>query len=164
MIRKLFLLASVLILFVYAGWNFYAQALALDPLSEVAVARPAPGGAEVLAVAEYRPAWIKTIIEKNLFSPARTYTEPKEASSALRQPEKRPDFVLKGVVLDAFGEYVAYLEIDKAKPLAVRKGDKIENTEIVDVSARQAVLKWNGEIIDLSMEKIKTIDNSKAVK
>ncbi|MDA8432196.1 MAG: hypothetical protein M0Z60_04430 [Nitrospiraceae bacterium] len=164
MIRKIFLLTAVFFLFVYACWNFYTKAAALDPLSEVTVSPQAPKAAQARTGAEYRPAWSRDIIEKNLFSPSRTYAPPKPAAAAALPPEKRPEFALKGIVLDAFGDYVAYVSIDKAKPVAVRKGDKIEKTEIVDVSARQAVLKWNGEVIDLSMERIKTIDNAKAAK
>ena len=164
MIRKIAMLAAVLFLFLYAVWNFYTQALLLDPLSEVAVERPRQVGHEAGAGVVYRPAWSKGIAEKNLFSAGRTYREQKPVSSVPQVPEKRPEFVLKGIVLDSYGDYVAYLEIDKSKPVAVRKGDKIEKTEIVGVSARQAVLKWNGEIIDLSLERIKTIDNSKVAK
>lgn len=163
MIRKIFLVATVFFFFLYACWNFYTRALALDPFSEFAVRQPESKGAQALSETSYRPAWSRAIIEKNLFSPARTYAEPKAVAAAL-PPEKKPQFALRGVVVDAFGDYVAYLEIDKAKPVAVRKGDKIEKTEIIDVSARRAVLKWNGEMIDLSMEKIKTIDSSKAAK
>jgi hypothetical protein len=164
MIRKIGMLAAVFFLFLYAVWNFYSQALVLDPLSEVAVERPRQESHEAGAGAAYRPEWSKGITEKNLFSPARSYREQKPVASAPPVPEKRPEFVLKGIVLDSYGDYVAYLEIDKSKPLAVRKGDKIEKTEIVGVSARQAVLKWNGEIIDLSLERIRTIDNSKVAK
>jgi len=164
MIRKIAMLAAVLFLFLYAVWNFYTRALLLDPLSEVAVERSRQVGHETGAGVVYRPAWSKGIAEKNLFSAGRTYREQKPVSSGPQVPEKRPEFVLKGIVLDSYGDYVAYLEIDKSKPIAVRKGDKIEKAEIVSVSARQAVLKWNGENIDLSLERIKTIDNSKVAK
>ncbi len=164
MIRKIVLLAVVFVLFLFAVWNFYSKALVFNPLSGLGAGQAGQQDREKAVAASYRPAWSKEIVEKNLFSPGRTYREPKPVSHAALVPEKRPEFVLRGIVLDAFGEYVAYLEIDKSKAVAVRKGDKIEKTEIVDVSARQAVLKWNDEIIDLSLERIKTIDNSKVAK
>ncbi len=164
MIRKIVVLFAVFFLFLYAVWNYYTQALLPDPLARTRADRPRrqvhlPG-----AVTRYRPAWGKVISENNLVSPERTYRVRKAVAAVAAVPEKKPEFVLRGIVLDSYGDYVAYLEIDKSKPVAVRKGDKIENTEILDVSARQAVLKWNGENIDLSLERIKTIDSPKVGK
>jgi hypothetical protein len=39
----------------------------------------------------------------------------------------------------------------------MRKGDKIEDVELVDISDRKIVLQWNTEKINLTMDKIKTI-------
>ncbi len=164
MIRKIAMLSAVFFLFLYAVWNFYTQAFLPDPLARIQAEGVRQQGREPGTGKEYRPAWGNGISENNLFSPERTYRERKPVAAVPAVPEKRPEFVLKGIVVDSYGEYVAYLEIDKSKPLAVRKGDKIEKTEIVDVSARQAVLKWNGEEIDLSLERIRTIDNSKVGK
>lgn len=165
MIRKMVVLAALIFLFIYAAWNFYTNALAYRPLTEEAAKRSTLKEDRTKVEVAYEPAWSKVIMEKNLFNPGRTYREPKPVPAGPPPvPEKRPEFVLKGIILDSFGEYVAYLEVDKSKPVALRKGDKIEKTEIVDVSGRQAVLKWNGEIINLSLEKIKTIDNTKGSK
>jgi hypothetical protein len=110
-------------------------------------------------VSAYKSAWSSEIVEKNLFNPGRTYTQPKPVVISVPvEPPKRPELTLKGIVSDAFGEFVSYIEIDNAKAVSMRKGDKLEGIEVVDISSRKVVLQWNGEIINLSIEKVKTID------
>ena len=64
---------------------------------------------------------------------------------------------LKGIILDQFGEYIAYIEKDKAKAVAARKGDRFDDVEVVDVQQKSVELKWNEENILLSLDRIKTI-------
>lgn len=162
MTRKIIILCAVFFLFLYTVWNFYFEALRHDPISAISVKTPRAIGAEAIALG-YRPAWSREIMENNLFSPGRTYSEPKPVviiePPVYVEPPKRPELALKGIVLDTFGEYVGYIEIDKAKATPMRKGDKLEAIEVVDISSRKVVLQWNGEKIDLSIEKIKTIDD-----
>jgi len=162
MIRKIFMLAVVFSLFVYTGWNFYAKALRYDPLAEVTVRKMKQRENETFVFAKYRPAWSRDIHEKNLFTPTRGYQEPRPfvpPPPPPPPPPRKPEMVLKGIVLDSFGDYVAYIEIDKAKATPMRKGDKAEDIEVVDISGRHVVLKWNNETIDLNIDKIKTITN-----
>ena len=46
----------------------------------------------------------------------------------------------------------------------MRKGDKLEDIEVVDISERKVVLQWMGAKITMSMEKIKTIGSPGAVR
>ncbi|MFZ2198493.1 MAG: hypothetical protein WAV13_12210, partial [Thermodesulfovibrionales bacterium] len=55
-------------------------------------------------------------------------------------------------------------EIDKAMAAPVRKGDKIGDIEVIDISERKVVLKWMGQDINLSIEHIKTVDSPAAVR
>ena len=159
MIRKLFMLGAVLALFLYTVWNFYAEALSYDPLSAVSVKQPKVKGPEQV-VSAYRPAWSREIQDKNLFSPARTYNVPKPVpvSVFVPPPPRRPELALRGIVLNTFGEYVGFIEIDKAKAAPMRKGDKIADIEVIDISDRKVVLQWNNEKINLSIDKIKTLN------
>ncbi len=163
MIRRTVMLVLITALFAYTCWNFYMKAVAYDPL-----AGDSAGGRTVRAqdkpLQQYQQAWSAAIYEKNVFSPNRTYREPKSASGAGAEKPKQPDFALTGIIQDRFGEYVAFVVIDKAKPVAMHKGDKTGDIELVDVSKRRAVLKWYDELIDLSMERIKTIDAAKGAK
>ncbi|MBA4372809.1 MAG: hypothetical protein C0402_08075 [Thermodesulfovibrio sp.] len=159
------------LLLLFAVWHFYARGLQHDPYAEytaVKVKQKAGGSAaQAAAPVAFQPGWSADIHEKNLFSPSRTYREPKPVVAAPLvpvEPPKRPEVVLKGVILDSFGEYVAYIEVDKAKSVPMRKGDKTDNIELIDISGRKAVLKWNSEIMNLSLDKIKTIENPKAVR
>ncbi len=163
MIRKLLILGAALFLFLYTVWNFYSEALRYDPISAISVKQPKVKESEAI-VSGYSPAWSVKIVENNLFSPSRTYSEPKPVPVSVPAPPPppppiRPELALKGIVSDTFGEYVGYIEINKAKAAPMRKGDKIEDIEVVDISSRKVVLQWNGEKIEMSMEKIKTIDD-----
>lgn len=164
MIRKLIILGAAFLLLLYTLWNFYSEALSYNPMSAISVKQPKTKGTEEI-VSTYSAAWSGEIHEKNLFSPNRTYIVPKPVSIVpVAPPPKRPELALKGIVSDTFGEYVSYIEIDRAKAVPMRKGDKLEDIEVVDISSRKVVLKWNGETINLSNEKIKTIDRPRTTK
>ena len=77
-------------------------------------------------------------------------------------PSERPHLVLKGIVSDIFGEYICYIEIDGAKAVPMRKGDKLDDIKVIDISSRNVVLKWNGETINLSNGTVKTIDEPRS--
>lgn len=159
MIRRQAILAVIACLVLVAAWKFYVNAIAYDPLDEGAVKQAKIKEAS-MAKSAYAPAWDKDLHEKNLFSPTRTYMEPKPVPvTAPVPPPKRPDLVLKGIVLDTFGDYVAYVEINQAKAVPLRKGDKVEDIEVSDISEKKVMLKWNDETITMSIEKIKTISN-----
>ena len=102
------------------------------------------------------------IYEKNLFNTLRTYLEPKPVRAAAPPPPpppKKPDLALKGIVLDTFGDYVGYVEINQAKSTQVRKGDKVEDIEVSDITEKAVVLKWMNETITLTIEKVKTLSS-----
>lgn len=164
MIKKIFLIVVASVLFIYSAWNFYTGAIRYNPLSEAVVMKSKAKGAENLVSFKSAPSWTKDIHEKNLFSPNRSYIEPKPVVvlPPPPPPPRKPDMALKGIVQDLFGDYVAYLEIDKATAAPMRKGDKAQDIEAVDVSDRKVVLKWNNEIIELSIDNIQTISNPRS--
>ncbi len=164
MIRKVFMMVIVVSLFVYISWDFYFRALSYNPLSAMKAKEFEPKDSGTALLSEFTPSWSKDIYEKNLFSPYRSYIEPKPVSSVPVEPPKRPELVLKGIVLDSFGDLVAYIEINKAKAAPMRKGDKIEDIEVIDISERKVMLKWNAENINLNIEKVRTIDKPRTAK
>lgn len=166
MIRKLSLLILVFFMFAYTAWNFYQEAFLYEPLGGMTVKKVQQAGSETAGPLEYKKTWSDKIHEKNLFSPTRTFKEPKPFVPPPPPPEppKRPELLLKGIIQDSSGEYVAYIEIDKVKARPMRKGDMEQDIELVEISDRKAVLQWNNEKISLTLEKIKTIDNPRATK
>ena len=158
MIRKLAILILVAGMAVFSAWRFYVNAIVYNPLDDGDVKR-AKIKESPLAKAVYAPAWGKEIQEKNLFSPARTFAEPKPVPvmAAPVEPPKRPELVLKGIVLDTFGDHVAYIAINQAKAAPLRKGDKIEEIEVTDITDKKVVLQWYSETITMSIEKVKTL-------
>lgn len=159
MIRKIIMLIIAAALFLFVSWQFIAGAVLYNPLSDVLVKKAKIRESEPIK-ATYAAAWDKIIFEKNLFNTLRTYMEPKPVRAAVPPPPppKKPDLVLKGIILDTFGDYVAYVEINQAKS-TLRKGDKIEDIEVSDISEKAVVLKWMSETITLTIEKVKTLSS-----
>jgi hypothetical protein len=161
MTRKSGMLAVVLFLFLYTAWDFYAGAVRYDPLADVSTVKRRMQAVEI-SVPKYSPAWGKAILEKNLFSSSRGYVEPKPVAPPPPPPPPppvKPNMDLEGIVLDPEGEYVAFISFDKAGAVAMRKGDSISDVELVDINEMSVVVKWNGENITLSLNRIKTITN-----
>jgi hypothetical protein len=166
MIRKIVMLIIVVSLFLYMSWKFTVNAVLYSPLSDNLVKKAKIRESEP-AKGTYTAAWDKIIYEKNLFSTLRTYMEPKPVRVAPPPPPppKRPDLTLKGIILDTFGDYVAYIEINQAKSTQLRKGDKVEDIEVSDITEKAVVLKWLNETITLTIEKVKTLSGKpRAVK
>lgn len=158
MIRKIVLLVVAAILFLAAGWKFTVSAVLYNPLSETLVKKAKIRESEP-AKAAYAAAWDSVIHDKNLFNILRTYKEPVPVRAAAPPPPppKKPDLALKGIILDTFGDYVAYVEINQGKSTQLRKGDKIEDIEVSDITEKAVMLKWMDETITLTIEKVKTL-------
>jgi hypothetical protein len=159
--RKAGMLAVVVFLFLFTAWDFYTGALRYDPLANVSLRKPRMQSMEISAP-KYQLSWDKVIYEKNLFSPARGYVEPKPFVPPLSPPPPppvKPQMDLTGIVLDPYGDYIAYISIDRAKAVPMRKGDRIGDVEVVDINEMSVVVQWNRENITLSLNRIKTITN-----
>lgn len=152
-----FLCLAVLVLSV----DMYKEAIIYNPLESVEISgrEAANNGKKALQV--FEAAWGREIVDNNLFSSTRSPVQPKpqQLQGKAAEPPKRPDMNLKGIILDQFGEYVAYIEKDKAKAVAARKGDRLDDVDVLDVQQKSVELRWNEENILLSLERIKTIKN-----
>ena len=167
MIRKAFIMTLLSVVFIYLAWNFYLTAIVYDPLGSVSPAQIKDNGFDPTASLTHSNAWTKEIYEKNLFSPSRSYSEPRPVAltnTPFIPPPMRPNLVLKGIVSDTFGDFIGLIEINQSKAIPMRKGDKIEDVELTDITSRQVVLKWSGEKIVLNLDKIKTINNPRVTK
>ena len=167
MIRRIVILAAMVLLCTATLWSFVRDGILYRPASVAGPGDAKARAAEAAAQDGKRAGWSDVIHEKNLFSPERTWKEPKPVVAALAPPPPpppppKPDVQLKGIVLDDFGEHVAYVAVNNARATPVRKGDTIEGLAVLNVSEREVVLKWLGETIPLRMDKIKTIQNPKA--
>lgn len=150
-----FLCLAVLVLSV----DMYKEAIIYNPLKSIEISgrEAANNGKKALPV--FEAAWGREIVDDNLFSSTRSPVQPKPQpqDKAAEQPPKRPDMNLKGIILNQFGEYIAYIEKDKVKAVPVRKGDRFDDVEVVDIQQKSVELRWNEENILLSLDRIKTI-------
>lgn len=161
MIRRWVILGFLCLVVLVLLKNLYKEVIMYSPLQGIETkSREAINNIrQVLSVSE--AGWGKEIIDNNLFSPTRSPVQfsPQAAWLQMKpiEPHKKPEMYLKGIVLNQFGEYIAYIEKDRAKAVPVRKGDRLDDVEVVDVKDKGIELRWNEEIISLSLYKIKTI-------
>jgi hypothetical protein len=160
MIRKIIMLSVIAALFVYVLVYFSVNAILYNPLSDSTTREFKPRRDEAVLIPPYTPAWKSIIYEKNLFSPSRSYKRSVPVTEVPAEPPPaRPAVVLKGIIIDPFGDHIAYITIDQLKAVPMRRGDKIEGIELLDISDRKVMLQWNTEKINLTMDKIKKIQN-----
>ncbi len=167
MIRRWFILGILAVVMVSLLWNFYREAVvyhAMDAVEKTEkISKVSPEG-----IPSYKPSWNKGIVNKNLFSKLRGYTHPPSAKPTESELPPvvlvPPELNLNGIILDQYGEYIAFIQKDGGSPKRVRKGDTFDGILVVDISVREVKLLWNDEELNLSMKKIKTIPNKTAPK
>jgi hypothetical protein len=163
MIRRWFILILLSVVVLVLMIDFYNIVKDYNPLLEIEINSNKIGtiyGKDGLPV--FKAGWTKEILDNNLFSPTRNPVLPKpQVQLKPADMPKRPELSLKGIVLDSFEEYVAYIEKDRAKAIPVRKGDRLDDVEVMDIKQRSVELRWNEEIISLSLDKIKTIKKTR---
>lgn len=111
--------------------------------------------------------WGEEIVRGNLFDPYRAEppkipegTAPagvSEPPPPIPEEKPAPQIELNGIILNQYGEHIAYLKINNAPPMAVRKGDRVEGIRVLDVTERVVELSWENNPISLTIEKIKNV-------
>jgi len=99
------------------------------------------------------------IVEKNIFHPRRTYSDAAletEAPALAELPPVMPETVLKGIVRRPGGEYVAYISINGARPVALHEGDMVDDLQVVSITRTDVKMRWRDRDMDLTMRRIKT--------
>jgi|Deesub1362A_J573_1020465.scaffolds.fasta_scaffold00077_84 hypothetical protein len=141
-------------------WNFYQEVIVYNPIADIEKTERVLEN-RIGTVAAFKPAWGKEIIEKNLFSPLRGHEPPAEPVEPVEAveipPPKRPELKLDGIILNQFGEYIAYIKKNHEKTVPLRKGDKFGDILVVDIKEREVELLWNGEKIILEMKTTRTL-------
>lgn len=108
--------------------------------------------------------WVKDILSHNIFSPARSYEVdpgPVAKVEIVQAPLKQPELILKGVILNQYNVYIAYIEKDGQKAIGVRSGDKIGNIEVMNISNQSVILRWNAETITLTLKRVESLNKKK---
>jgi hypothetical protein len=147
-------------------WNFYREVVVYHAMDAVKKTEK-PAKEATQPPEPYKPIWDKKIVSKNLFSKLRGYTPPPPPPTEFAEPELPPiplvppELNLSGIILDQYGEYIAFIQKDGGSPKRVRKGDTFDGILVVDISVREVKLLWNDEELNLSMKKIKTVPKTK---
>ncbi len=163
MIRRWFILGILIALMVALLWNFYTEVVVYDPMDSVmkTVGRPK---AKDKTKAAYSPGWGEEIVARNLFSPYRGYSPPppppgpsEDAAGPPAPPEPPPKLLLSGIILDQYGEHVAFVKLGDGPPRKMRVGDEFDGLSVVGIDDRSVTLMWNEEEITLSMKNTRTL-------
>lgn len=161
MIRRWFILGILSFVMVSLLWNFYREVVVYNPIEDIEKTELIRKD-KIRTRTAFRHAWGKEIVEKNPFSRLRkhsvtTLQEPvvgTEEPQPVKEP-KRLVLKLSGIILNQFGEYVAYIQKGREAARPLRKGDVFDGILVVDIQQRAVELLWNGQEIRLSMEKMK---------
>ena len=160
MILRGIIIAIVSLIFLMSSIKFYKNVIKYKPVKiEYKSSEKKQRGETDLRVKEV--AWDKDITDKNIFSPERSFSLRSEAKAEKEEPlatSVAPELTLKGIVLNQYNEYVAYIKKDNEKTMAVREGEQIDNIKVLKVRERGVVLEWKGQKMRLSLRSAKTAD------
>ncbi len=67
-------------------------------------------------------------------------------------PERPPQMVLKGIILEPDGDYRAYIEIDGKRVISLRRGEGIDDITATDIRERSVEIRWKEETLKLSID------------
>jgi hypothetical protein len=155
MIRRWFIVGTLLLVMMSLLWNFYREVVAYNPLADLRE----EGGSNVeeqMEPAPYESTWSEQIVSKNLFSKLRGRTPPPPRRAVVKEPPapppEPPDLKLTGVVLNQLGEYIAYIKATGGPLGTVKEGDMFAGALVVDIEERAVTLLWNEQVINLSLE------------
>jgi len=164
MTRQKAIIWSLIGLLTLLLWDFGNRALFYHPLAVSGEStRPATPEKE-----EGKPGlkttWGVEIEQKNLFSESRAVrispadaafgfnTAPMQDAAANGPPvEVRPNIILSGIIINQFGEYVAYLKFDGQEPVGIRKGETVEGVKVISLDERSVSLDWKGSGFELTL-------------
>ena len=164
MIRRWFILGGLAAVLLGLMWSFYTEVVVYHPVQYVFKRTVKPAKAEQKAPGRFQPAWDARIAGKDLFSEMRGTVPP--APPVVKKPEAPtvdttpPQLALSGIILNQFGEYIAYISKDGGPTKRVRKDDVFDGVLVLDIKPRRVTLMWNDEEIVLSMRQMKSKGNN----
>lgn len=166
MIRQWFILGVLSLLTAALFWDFVNKAVLYDPLAEIESIERAVDE-KAVSKAAFKAAWGKEILEMNLFSPERSAKSvpreaglPKTVEPVLEKKTAEapiPILSLSGIIENQFGELVAYIQKNKEEAVPLRKGDSLDDFEVVEITDRSIQLLFRGEEINLTLSQIETL-------
>ncbi len=104
--------------------------------------------------------WDMEILEKNIFSPDRSFSPVQESETSEETEDSpiRPNLKLIGVVLNQYNEYIAYIKREGEKPVGLRVGERIDDSEIIEINDRTVKIRWKDEEFVLTLKNMKNTE------
>jgi hypothetical protein len=170
MIRQWFILSVLFLVTAGLLWNFVTEVLLYSPLEKIQATEKDPQE-KAITEADFKAAWGPEIHSANLFS-LRRGVPPKRPKVRVTKPPKpvtppppkavkptprRPVLKLNGIIVNQFGEYVAYIVRNSQAAVPLREGDVLDDIQVISINERAVKLMWLEEEIELSLSKIETL-------
>lgn len=166
MIRQWFILGVLSLLAAGLFWDFLNKAALYSPLAEMESTEKSVDE-KAVSEAAFKSAWGKEILENNLFSHQRIAGGvPKDIkpvnqidpiTERITKPGRIPILTLSGIIENQYGELVAYIQKDKDDAVPLRKGDRLDEFKVVEITDRSVQLLFRGEDIILKLTQIETL-------
>lgn len=153
------ILTGLILLFCASLWYCIQAFRASAPVEETVAQEIKESGAKEEEKTGPRADYA-VLVQKNLFHPERRFVEKAAQGadqSALAPPAVMPALLLKGVVQDAGGEFIAYVSIDGKKAQPLRVGDRIDDIKVIGITATDVTLKWFSTDVKLTLAKVKSM-------
>lgn len=162
MIKRWIILGGLGVIVAVLLSDFVGDVVLYNPLRDIGEKAERVLGEETGELRGYASAYDDVILKKNLFQSSRSDSPQVQRKQVMADepsdlPPTRPELKLKGIITDSFGDFVAYVEKDGAKAIAVRTGDIFGDVEVLDIAERTILFVWMEEKIELSMKKVKII-------
>ncbi len=149
---RVVLMGAMLLVLVFSSVNFYQNVIKYKTVTAETVSTEERKKEDSWPeLREVRPGG--EILQKNIFSPDRGFQKDTEETGAPEEPvvTVMPELTLKGIVLNQYNEYVAYISKDRDRTVAAREGDRIDDLKVTGITEREVTLEWKGRRITLSL-------------
>lgn len=165
MIRQWFVIGVMLVITTGAFVNFANKALLYNPLARIEQTEMASND-KAITQQEYKAAWGLEILQNNLFSKARggsietpvtPNTDAPDRQDMQEQLDEKPQLSLSGIIVNQYGEFVAYIKKQNDAAVPYMIGDVIDEVIIENINDRSVQFIWYGEKFELSLSKIETL-------
>jgi|GEM_PF-2906098 hypothetical protein len=111
---------------------------------------------QIPSVSHIDERWAEEVIDKNLFIPSRGYVEKEPVAIPQPEPEEpeMPEIILKGIVYDQYGQYIAILQIGNEKPVKLTEGDSLGELNVKRIDDHSVTLLWGDRVLELTFKQV----------
>ncbi len=152
------LLVLCLIYLAYASYSLYT-ALSYRP-GQFRPPERVKTEIEIPSPTEPPEDWVGLVVQKNLFVPGRGEPPPEPEIVPEEVPHEevpREEIVLKGIVYNQYGEYIAILQIGEKKPVRLKTGESVGEVKVMRIDDRTVGLMYGDIPLELTFKQVEEL-------